>query len=227
MAQLASLVRGLEPDLIVVTGFPRLIPSETLAIPRLGAINAHPASLPRYRGPDPIFWQFYHGEPELGFTIHRMENEFDTGPVLAQGSTPIGPNDTPDDVFPHLFQIAAPLLTAALEKVIAGDPGAPQDPARASYAPLPTVADRTLDWTRSAQDLHNQTRACYGSGALALIAGEERMVHRTQVEMSIRTAGIAPGETILTTADGVVVQTGDGALLITAMSDVDTPGDAD
>ncbi len=218
MAQLPSLLAGLKPDLILVTGFPRLLPPETLALPRLGCVNVHPAPLPAYRGPDPIFWQFYNGEPELGLTIHRMDTSFDTGPILAQGSTPIGPDETPDDVFPRLFEIAPPLLTAALEKVIAGDPGTPQDPARSSYAPIPSVDDRRVAWGRTARQIHNQIRACFGSGALALVGGEERLIHRARLAPEIATAGVNPGEIILTTEAGALIQTGNGALLIEEMA---------
>ncbi|HEX9037247.1 MAG TPA: formyltransferase family protein [Ktedonobacterales bacterium] len=220
MQQLASLLAGLEPDLILVTGFPRLLPPELLALPRLGAINSHPALLPAYRGPDPLFWQFYNGEPEIGLTIHRMEGEFDTGPILAQGSMPIGPEDTPEDVYPRFFEIAPALMTTALAKVIAGDPGEPQDPAHATYAPLTTVADRTVDWTRTATQIRNQTRACYGSGALAMVGGEERMIHRARLAPAIQTSGINPGEIILVTESGTVMQTGDGALLVSDMGPV-------
>jgi methionyl-tRNA formyltransferase len=221
MKQLPSILAGLEPDLIMVTGFPRLLPPTVLAIPRLGAVNGHPALLPAYRGPDPIFWQFYHGEPQIGLTMHRMAGEFDTGPILAQGVAPLGPDDTPDDAYRLLFSIAPSLIQEALEKVIAGDPGMPQDEARASYAPLPTVADRTVDWSRTAEQIHNQVRACYGSGALATIGGEERMIHRARPATEIIAAGVNPGEIILTTEAGTVVQTGDGALLITEMGSLE------
>jgi methionyl-tRNA formyltransferase len=221
MAQLPSILSGLDPDLIVVTGFPRLLPPEALALPRLGGINAHPALLPAYRGPDPFFWQFYNGEPAVGLTIHRMDGTFDTGAILAQDSTPVGPEDTPEDVFPRLFALAPPLLVTALAKVIAGDPGTPQDPASASYAPIPTVADRTVDWTRAANQIHNQVRACAGSGALALLGGEERLIHSARLAPEILTSGVEPGAIIFLTESGTVVQTGDGALLITAMEPAD------
>ncbi len=218
MAQLPSLLSGLEPDLILVTGFPRLLPPEVLALPHFGCVNAHPALLPAYRGPDPIFWQFYNGEPALGLTFHRMDDTFDTGAILAQGSTPIGTDETPDDVFPRLLEIAPPLMATALEKVITGDPGTPQDPAQASYAPIPTVDDRRVNWARSAQQIHNQVRACFGSGALATLGGEERMIHHARLAPEIVTSGVAPGEIILTTEAGALIQTGDGALLIEEMS---------
>lgn len=226
MKQLPALLAGLAPDLILVTSFPRLLPPEVLAIPRLGGVNGHPAPLPAYRGPDPIFWQFYHGEPRIGLTMHRMAGEFDTGPILAQGAAPIGPDDTPDDIYPLLYSLAPSLIKEALDKVIAGDPGMPQDEARASYAPLSTVADRTVNWSRTAEQLHNQVRACYGSGALATVGGVERMIHRARLEPSIIAAGVNPGEVILTTEAGTVMQTGDGALLITEMGPVEAGAEA-
>lgn len=218
MGQLPSLLSGLEPDLILVTGFPRLLPPEVLAIPRLGCVNAHPALLPAYRGPDPMFWQFYNGEPALGLTLHRMDGAFDTGAILAQGSTPIGPDETPDDVYPRLFEIAPSLIITALEKVITGDPGTPQDPARASYAPIPSLDDRRVDWTRTAEQIYNQIRACYGSGALATVGGEERLIHRARLAPEIATAGVNPGEIILMTEQGALIQTGEGALLVVEMA---------
>jgi methionyl-tRNA formyltransferase len=224
MARLPRLLAGLAPDLIVVTGFPRLLPLEVLALPRLGCVNVHPAPLPAYRGPDPTFWQFYNGEPDLGLTIHRMDGEFDTGPILAQGSTPIGPDDTPDDVFPRLFEIAPPLIIAALEKVIAGDPGKPQDHTRASYAPIPSMDDRRVDWSRTAQQIHNQIRACFGSGALAVVGGEERLIHRARLAPGIATSGVNPGDIILTTEAGALIQTGEGALLIEEMTPIEASG---
>ncbi|HEX6776817.1 MAG TPA: formyltransferase family protein, partial [Ktedonobacterales bacterium] len=82
--RLPAMLAGLEPDLIVVTGFPWKLPPALLAMPKLGCINFHPALLPRYRGPNPLFWQLMNGEPETGLTVPRMEPEFDTGPILAQ-----------------------------------------------------------------------------------------------------------------------------------------------
>src|SRR5215212_6069286 len=71
--RLPALVRGLDPDLIYVTGFPWRLPSELLTLPRLGSVNTHPALLPRNRGPAPFFWMFMNGDTETGLTLHRMD----------------------------------------------------------------------------------------------------------------------------------------------------------
>src|ERR671923_287621 len=88
-ARIAPLLRVYEPDLLLCLAFPWLIPGDALDVPRLGAVNTHPSLLPRYRGPNPIGWMFRNDDPEVGLTFHRMDDAFDTGAILAQGSAPI------------------------------------------------------------------------------------------------------------------------------------------
>jgi methionyl-tRNA formyltransferase len=84
MGRLAGMLRPLEPDLIFTTGFSWKLPSELLTLPRLGSVNAHPSVLPRYRGPNPLYWHFINDETQGGLTMHRMDADFDTGPILVQ-----------------------------------------------------------------------------------------------------------------------------------------------
>jgi methionyl-tRNA formyltransferase len=83
----ASLLAALEPDLAVCGGFPVRIPANAIAVPPLGVLNGHPALLPRYRGPNPIGWALRNGDPEIGFTFHLMDADFDTGSVVARPMT--------------------------------------------------------------------------------------------------------------------------------------------
>lgn len=207
---LPAILAPLEPDLIFVAGFPWLLPAALLALPRLGCINAHPALLPRYRGPDPLFWAFANGETETGLTIHRMDASFDTGPILAQRTIPIAPEDDVDTIFPKLTATGAELLPEALAKVAAGEPGIPQPSEGASYARLTRDDDRRLDWGRPATELRNRVRACASRGALAEVDGNRLIVRRARVVDAVPSA--APG-TVLDEAP-LIVQTGDGALLL-------------
>ncbi len=212
--RLPRLLRGLEPDLIVVTGFPWRLPPELITLPRLGSINTHPALLPKYRGPDPLFWQVMNGEPEVGLTIHRIEPDFDTGPILAQASAPILPDDDLDGIFAKLFSLGPDLFVQALIAVAANDPGRPQPLEGASYAPMHTAADRVLDWTRSAVQLRNQVRAWGPDGALATLEGQQWIVKQAHVA-DPRPAlhpPATPGQVVARGPDGVLVQTGDGLL---------------
>jgi methionyl-tRNA formyltransferase len=167
--------------------------------------------LPRYRGPDPLFWQLMNGEPETGLTIHRIEADFDTGPILAQARVPILPDDDANSIQMRFLPLAPALFGQALAAVAAGDPGRPQPLEGAGYAPLRTPADRVLDWTRPAAHLHNQVRAWGSEGALATVDGQEWIVKRSRVAAP-GPPGVPPGQVVARDAGGVLVQTGDGLL---------------
>ncbi|HZP21590.1 MAG TPA: formyltransferase family protein, partial [Bauldia sp.] len=158
----AAMLAPLRPDLIVSIGFPWLIPSDVLALPRLGAINLHPARLPHHRGPAAVEWAFRNGDAEIGFTVHRLADGFDTGAILAQGGVPIAADDDIDTLMPKLGALIPGLVRTALERVARGEPGEPQDEAQASYDALFADDWRFIDWNRPARDIHNQVRSWTG-----------------------------------------------------------------
>jgi methionyl-tRNA formyltransferase len=212
MSRLASMLRPLEPDLIFTTGFSWKLPPELLALPRLGSVNAHPSLLPRYRGPNPLFWQFMNGETQGGLTMHRMDADFDTGPILVQRAIEIAPDDDIDSFFPKLLAAGGPMIPEMLQAVAAGVPGMPQPLEEASYAPLCTDVERWLDWTHPAEQLRNQVRGWGSQGALATIDGQTCFVCRARAVASSATA--QPGALLEHTDNTLLVQTGEGALLI-------------
>lgn len=213
--RLPALLQGLAPDLILVTGFPWRLPAELLALPRLGCVNTHPALLPRYRGPNPLFWHFMNGETQGGLTIHRMEADFDTGPILAQRAIEITPDDDVDSFFPKLFIIGGEMIVEALAKVAAGDPGVPQPTEGASYAPLCTDAERWLDWSRPASQLRNQIRGWGQEGAKASVEGRTLLARRARVvSLSPALTRAQPGKLLEESAEGLLVRAGHDGLLI-------------
>jgi methionyl-tRNA formyltransferase len=213
--RLPALLKGLEPDLILVTGFPWRLPAELLALPRLGCVNAHPALLPRYRGPNPLFWHFMNGETRGGLTIHRMEADFDTGPILSQCAIEIAPDDDVDSFFPRLFLLGGEMMVEALTKVAAGDPGIPQPGEGASYAPLCTDAERWLDWRRAASQLRNQIRGWGQEGAKASVEGRTLLARRARVvHLSPALELAEPGKLLEESAEGLLVRAGQDGLLI-------------
>src|SRR5450755_4326947 len=202
ISRLPAILRGLESDVIFSAGFPWKLPAALLAMPRLGCINAHPALLPKYRGPEPVFWQIMNGEPQIGMTIHRMDAEFDTGPILAQRAMDIAEDDDIDSVFPKLLTLGGPLLPEALAAVAAGVPGTPQ-PVEGSYAPMVTEAERFLDWKRSSVQLRNQVRAWGSQGVLARIDGKEYLVRRARVVPTVASA--QPGSVLECSGERLLV----------------------
>jgi methionyl-tRNA formyltransferase len=189
--QIAPLLAAYEPDLLLCTGFPWRIPPEALAVPKVAAVNGHPSLLPRWRGPSPVAWTIRNGETEVGFTFHRMDEDFDTGPVLAQGSVPL---DDADDDWDALGEKIGPLafglLQRAFERLEAGDPGDSQE-GESSYAPFFDDDYVPLDWNRPAREVHNQVRAWRFMpfqpsggvrGPIAELNGQTVRVLRTRLE---------------------------------------------
>ena len=185
----AALFRGLDLDVALCWGFSWKLPQEALDVPRLGSVNNHPALLPRHRGPYPLAWAFREGDPVFGSTWHRMDAEFDTGPILAQSSVPIEDTDTwIEDFGPRILQDTFSMLPQVFERLQAGDPGDPQGEDGASWAG-PFEADYAMvEWSRPAREIHNQVRAwrhMFGAaeveGPIAELDGERLKLLRTSL----------------------------------------------
>jgi methionyl-tRNA formyltransferase len=219
VSRLAGMLRSLEPDLIFTTGFSWRLPPELLKLPRLGSVNSHPSLLPRYRGPNPLYWHFINDESQGGLTMHRMDTEFDTGPILVQRTIGIDPDDDVDSFFPKLLATGGSMIPEMLQAVAAGIPGTSQPIEGASYAPLCTEVDRWLAWTRPAAHLRNQVRGWGSQGALAAIDGQTYLVCRARTVTSSATA--KPGTILDRTDNTFLVQTGESALLIVDYKNVE------
>ena len=154
------LVRAYEPDVVLCYGYPWKIPLAALEVPQYGSANMHPALLPRHRGPVPFAWTLREDDPHFGVTWHRMEAELDTGAILAQTSVPVEDTDTTVfDIAPKVMEAAIGLLDGVLDKLVAGDPGTPQDEAQATWAGHFEEDYATVDWSQPARAVHNQVRA--------------------------------------------------------------------
>ena len=153
-ASLAPLLEPLRPDLVVCMGFPWKIPADALAVPELGWLNGHPSQLPRHRGPVPVAWAIRNGDEELGITFHFMDAELDTGPVVAQATMPVGEFVEPEAFFARMGPVVGATLQEALEKIAAGDRGAPQPLEGGEYETFFSEDDVQLDLSRPAAELH-------------------------------------------------------------------------
>ncbi|MCC6790342.1 MAG: methionyl-tRNA formyltransferase [Thermomicrobiales bacterium] len=213
----AAMLASLEPDLIICGGMPWRVPADVLALPRLGAINLHPALLPRHRGPAAIEWAFRSGDAELGFTVHRMSPDFDTGPVLAQTTVPIEDDDDFNDVMSKLGPKLPDVLMRALARVAQGEEGEPQDESAATYAGLLEEEWRTIDWSQPARNVHNQVRSWIGmrdssKGAFGLVDGERLHITRTRLLPPDPDNRREFGKVVRRNGETIVVQCGDGPL---------------
>lgn len=158
-AGLGTALTGYRPDLLVIYGFNWILPPEVFGAPRFGTINIHTSLLPRYRGPAPVLWAIRNGDPDLGVTIHRVDEGVDTGPILAQqGGIPLDDDITPERLRARFAPVIRELLTTALDQVARGEPGRPQPDRDASRAHLLEPGFSVVDWSRSRREIHNQVR---------------------------------------------------------------------
>lgn len=153
-------IRALRPDFIFSFYYRNLLSAQVLDCAARGAYNLHGSLLPRYRGRAPANWVLVNGERETGVTLHRMVERPDAGPIAAQRSVPIAPDDTALTLHGKLREAAAGLLADCLPALARGRlVERPQDDSRATYFGRRTAADGELDWSRTATELANLVRA--------------------------------------------------------------------
>lgn len=210
----APLVAALRPDLVISFSFPYRLPPEILEVPRLGAVNLHPAALPAYRGPHPER-AIYDGAPIIGVTLHRTLADFDTGPILSQQTAPMPTEASPENVIAVWGPLMMRTLAEGLARAIAGAPGEPQDEAGASYAAPFTEEERRLTWDTPKGVLQRRATALAirGSLAQAEIDGQTRSIRR--IDPLPDGGDAAPGTILGRDGDSVTVGVADGSVRAT------------
>jgi len=214
-AFLAQL-RGLQPDLIAVAAFGQLLPPAVLDLPRFGCLNVHASLLPSYRGAAPIQWAILNGEAETGVTIMKMEAGLDTGPILTQETTPIGPQDNAQTLHDRLGKIGARLLVQTIPGYLAGSIMAkPQPAAGTSYAPRIKKQDGHLAWNQPARAIWNRVRALIPwPGAFTFLPAQLQPQLLKLWQAEVADGAGPPGEILRADKTGIVVACGQEALRV-------------
>lgn len=216
LEQVSEWVADQKPDLVLTLGFPSKIPPNLLRVPPCGFWNIHTAPLPAYQGPQPVFWQIRNGETQGGLTLHRMEEGFDTGPVLLEGKVPLGPQDTHGLHVQALSQAIPGLLKVLVSTLqIEGDAflgrAVPQGTGR--WWPRPGLADVSIDWARmTAVQVKDLVRACnpWNSGAWTSLQGQPCRVVAASLA-SVAAPTVPHGSVYFTEDGGLAAACTDGA----------------
>ncbi len=210
---LVAWLTPLAPDAVLVLTLPWRIPASVLALPRLGFLNVHFAALPGYRGPEPLFWQLRNGETAGAVTIHRMDANFDTGPVAVALPVPIGPQDTHGVHRTQLARYAVAAGRQLLAALQAGElPLQPQNETTARYWPRASLADVCVRWAEPAVGIARLVRATnpWNRGAVATLRQQPlRLLGVTPMPGSVQAL---PGTVVRAEAD-LLVACGPGELL--------------
>ena len=158
-AEVVDTIKGLNPDVIVVVAYGKLLPEDVLNIPPLGCINVHGSLLPSYRGAAPIQWTVLNGDKVGGVTTMYMGKGLDTGDIILKYETEVGENETAGELFDRLAESGADLLLETLELLEKGEaPRIPQDESLATYASMLSKDMCIIDWSKSADEVHNLVR---------------------------------------------------------------------
>ena len=208
-------LRALQPDICAVVAYGRILPQKVLDVPKYGCINIHASLLPKYRGSAPYQWAVLDGLTETGVTAMYLTREMDAGDVIDVSKTPIGENETAGELLNHLAVLGAELLSKTLTRFESGKvPATPQDAAGVSYAPMLDKSMCPIDWTKTAQQVHNHVRGLHPWPVATMeLQGKTFKVHATRV---VEGSG-KPGEILSLTKTGLRIACGEGAVEIISL----------
>jgi len=172
-------LEDLQPDVIVVVAYGRIIPDWMLSLPRLGNINLHGSLLPKYRGAAPVQWAVANGEGVTGVTTMKLDAGLDTGEMLLAHTIAIGQEMGAAEVFDGLAEVGARLMVDTLAELEAGTitPIA-QDHSQATLAPILTREDGLVNFASEAKTIHDRWRGFYPwPGAHTTFRGKKLILH--------------------------------------------------
>lgn len=205
-------LRALQPDVVAVVAYGRILPQRVLDIPAKGCVNIHASILPAYRGSAPYQWAVLDGLEETGVTAQYMHRDMDAGDVIDVSKTPIDPNETAGQLLDRLAVLGADLLSKTLGRMAVGKvEGTPQDTSKVTLAPKLDKTMSPIDWSKTAQQVHNHVRGLNPwPSATAVLGGTKFKIHATVV---VEGSG-EPGTILGLTKTGLRVACGEGAVEI-------------
>ena len=208
-----ALIQELDPELIVVAAYGRILPDDILAAPPKGCINVHSSLLPKYRGAAPINWAILNGDSETGVTIMHMAHDLDAGDIIDMAATPIDPDETVVTLHDRLAVLGAELLIKVVSDIDAGTARrTPQEHDKATLAPMLSRELSSMDWGRTARQLHDQVRGLIPwPAAVTELGGNRCKVFSTAVMK--RNTDASPGTILAADKNGIQVACGGGTVL--------------
>jgi methionyl-tRNA formyltransferase len=216
--QFIDSIASLGPDLIAVAAFGQLLPAVLLELPPFGCLNVHTSLLPKFRGAAPIQWAILNDEPETGVTIMKMDAGMDTGPILAQRSTPILAEDSAKTLHDRLAQLGARLLVETIPAYVSGAVVPTSQPEQgASLARKIVKQDGLIDWELPARQIWNRVRGLVPwPGAFTYLPSPNTgLLKIWRAEVADQSA--PPGEISVANKAGIIVGCGSQALRILSL----------
>lgn len=209
----AQYIEEKKPDLILSVFYRQIIPRAILDIPRIAAVNLHPAMLPRYRGRASLNWAIINGEKSTGVTLHHMSEKPDAGDIICQREFEISPEDNIETIYGKTVKTSLQLLKEHIPIILANSaPRVPQDESLVSHFGRRRPEDGRIDWRREAKEIVNLVRGVTHPfpGAFSSVAGKKILIW----EATSTDKGAPPGVITRCRNGAFGVGTGSGTLLV-------------
>ena len=208
-------LEALNPDVVAVVAYGRILPQRVLDIVPSGFINIHASVLPQYRGSAPYQWAVLDGLKETCGSAQFMVHAMDAGDVVGVAKTPIGPDETAGELLDRLAVLGADLLSETLMKFEKKELiPVPQDESNVTMAPMLDKAMCPIDWTKTAQQIHDKVRGLHPWPVATMeLQGKKFKVHATKI---VDGHG-QPGEILGLTKTGLKIACGEGAIEVISL----------
>lgn len=212
--EVVEQLRALQPDVILVVAYGKILPQCVLDIPKYGCINIHASVLPALRGSGPVQWSILNGMDETGVTAMYMAAEMDAGDIIEIRKTPIEPMETTEELMARLAVIGAELLSDTVRNITAGTlTRTPQDPSLVTYAPMLHKSMSPIDWNRTAREIVDHVRGLIPWPVATMeIGGKRFKVFR--IEYTDQKTEKAPGTLLALTKKGLLIACGKGEVVL-------------
>lgn len=209
-------IKKLEPDVICVVAYGKILPKEILEIPKLGCINVHGSLLPKYRGAAPIQWAVINGEKVTGVTTMYMDVGMDTGDMILKEKTEIAPDETTGELWDRLAKIGADLLVKTLEQI--ENKTAPRIPQGEDFSMAPMLDKEMskIDWeSKTAQEIKNLVRGLNPiMGTYAYLNGKKIKIWKVDV-VEAYNENVKNGTVLKSDSkDGLYIKAKDGVIKV-------------
>lgn len=152
-------IQSLQPDVICVVAYGKILPKSILNIPTYGCVNLHPSLLPKYRGPAPIQWAILNGDTNTGITTMYMDEGMDTGDIILQQEIPIGENETTGELWQRVSEIGSDMLVETIKQIEAKTAPRKKQEGETVLAPMLEKEMAKIEWeNKTAKEIKNLIR---------------------------------------------------------------------